>query len=171
MTPQPRILGIDPSLRATGYAVLERTRNGLRAVNFGVIRNAPDQSHSGCLLAIHRQISDTIRKFEPAAVSIESTIYVQSFKTAIILGAARGCAILAAAEAGIPVHEYAPRKVKQAVVGRGGAAKDQVAFMVRALLSLTETPPPDAADAIAIAMTHFQTAEALARRNQPHPVV
>ena len=81
---------------------------------------------------------------------------MQSHRTAITLGAARGAAILAAAERGLPVYEYSPREVKQAVVGRGGADKTQVAFMVRALLGLTETPSPDAADAIAIGLTHLR---------------
>ena len=81
---------------------------------------------------------------------------MQSHRTAITLGAARGAAILAAAERGIPVFEYSPREVKQAVVGRGSAEKTQVAFMVRALLGLTETPTPDAADALAIGLTHLR---------------
>lgn len=86
---------------------------------------------------------------------MEGVIYVQSYKTAITMGAARGAAILAAAEHGMEVYEYAPRRVKQAVVGRGGADKKQVAFMMRALLELTETPPSDAADALAIGLAHF----------------
>jgi crossover junction endodeoxyribonuclease RuvC len=84
-------------------------------------------------------------------------IYVQSYATAIVLGAARGVAVLAAAQAGLSIHEYPPKRVKQAVVGKGAAAKEQVAFMVRALLGLTETPPSDAADAIAIGLTHLRT--------------
>jgi crossover junction endodeoxyribonuclease RuvC len=87
-------------------------------------------------------------------------IYVQSYKTAIILGAARGAAILAAAENGLPVFEYPPRRVKQSTVGHGAAGKNQVAFMVRALLGLTETPEADAADALAIALTHLRMEEA-----------
>lgn len=87
-------------------------------------------------------------------------IYVQSYKTAILLGAARGAAILAAAENGLPVFEYAPKRIKQATVGRGGAGKNQIAFMVRALLGLAETPGPDAADALAIGLTHLRSEEA-----------
>ena len=86
-------------------------------------------------------------------------IFVQSHRTAITLGAARGAALVAAAERGLPIYEYAPRRVKQSVVGRGGAQKEQVAFMVRALLGLTETPAADAADALAIGLTHFKSAE------------
>jgi crossover junction endodeoxyribonuclease RuvC len=82
---------------------------------------------------------------------------------AITLGAARGAALLAAASQGLPIYEYAPRRVKQSVVGRGGADKGQVGFMVRALLGLTETPSPDAADALAIGLTHMQTAPSAAR--------
>jgi len=84
-------------------------------------------------------------------------IYVQSFPTAIILGAARGVAVLASAQKGLSIHEYPPKRVKQAVVGRGAATKDQVAFMIRALLGLTETPSNDAADAMAIGLTHLRT--------------
>jgi len=85
---------------------------------------------------------------------------VQSYKTAIVLGAARGAAILAAAENGLPIFEYAPNRIKQATVGTGAAGKNQVAFMVRALLGLTETPDVDAADALAIGLTHLRSQEA-----------
>jgi crossover junction endodeoxyribonuclease RuvC len=100
-------------------------------------------------------------------MAIESVIYVQSFPTAITLGSARGAALLAAAQRGLAIYEYAPRRVKQAVVGRGGAQKNQVGFMIRALLGLTVTPPPDAADAMAIGLTHFQSADAAAHRRVP----
>ena len=88
-------------------------------------------------------------------------IDVQSYKTAIILGSARGAAILAAAQRGLPIFEYTPKRVKQSAVGRGTADKGQVAFMVRALLGLTETPGPDAADALAIGLTHLRAQEAV----------
>ena len=90
------------------------------------------------------------------ALSIEKVIFVQSYATAIVLGAARGVAVLAAAQKGLEIYEYPPKRVKQAVVGRGAASKDQVAFMIRALLGLTETPPSDAADAIAVGLTHLR---------------
>lgn len=97
---------------------------------------------------------------------MESVIYVQNHKTAILLGAARGAAILAAAENGLSIFEYPPRRIKQATVGRGAAGKNQVAFMVRALLGLTETPEADAADALAIGLTHLRAQE-LARIGIP----
>lgn len=152
-----RVLAVDPSLRASGFAVVEESRDGVRTLEFGVIRTG-DSPLPQALKQIFDTLGDAITRWEPGALAIESTIYVQSHKTAIVLGAARGAALLAAATHGLPVHEYAPRKVKQAVVGRGGAAKTQVAFMVRALAGLTETPPPDAADAIAVALTHFHAA-------------
>jgi crossover junction endodeoxyribonuclease RuvC len=98
-------------------------------------------------------------EFSPDAAAFESVIFVQSYKTAIVLGCARGASILAVAGGGVPIFEYAPRRIKQAVVGRGGAEKDQVAFMVRALLGLSETPPSDAADALAVGLTHFQAVD------------
>lgn len=161
------ILAVDPSLRGTGFAVLQKTRQKVRCLEFGVIKNPPRLAVSGCLVAIHEQLGDVIARFSPSTMAIESVIYVQSFATAITLGSARGAALLAAAQRGLPIHEYAPRKVKQAVVGNGAAQKSQVAFMIRALLGLTVTPPPDAADALAIGITHFQAAEAAARRRVP----
>jgi crossover junction endodeoxyribonuclease RuvC len=161
------ILAVDPSLRGTGFAILERDGGKTRCLHFGVIKNSPRLTLSGCLVAIHEQLGDAIAKFSPEVMAIESVIYVQSYPTAITLGSARGAALLAAAQRGLPIHEYAPRRVKQAVVGRGGAQKAQVAFMVRALLGMTVTPPPDAADAIAIGLTHFQSADAAARRKVP----
>ncbi len=108
-------------------------------------------------MAIYETLCDIIGKFQPQALAIEKVIYVQSFPTAIILGAARGVAVLASAQKGLSIHEYPPKRVKQAIVGRGTATKDQVAFMIRALLGLTETPSSDAADAMAIGLTHLRT--------------
>ena len=154
-----RVLAIDPSLRGTGFAILEKTGAKVRAVTYGTIKNRADLLPSGCLVAIHERIGELIREHAPECAAVEGVIFVQSHRIAITLGAARGAAILAAAERGLPIYEYAPRRVKQSVVGQGGAQKQQVGFMVRVLLGLKETPPPDAADALAIGLTHFQTAE------------
>ncbi|MFO1439292.1 MAG: crossover junction endodeoxyribonuclease RuvC [Verrucomicrobiaceae bacterium] len=153
-----RVLAIDPALRKTGYAVVEGNAREMRAITWGVIQNKPALLPSGCLVAIREALNDVIREHAPTVCAIESTIYVQSFKTAIVLGTARGAALIAAAEHGLPIYEYAPKEIKQAAVGRGGAQKEQVAFMIRSLLRLRETPPPDAADALAVAITHFQNA-------------
>ncbi len=166
------VLAIDPSLRSTGYAMLrDGGSQGISCLQFGTIRNAPVVRLSGCLLSIRQKISQLIAEYSPSSLAVEAIIYVQSHRTAISMGAARGAAILAAAECGLPIYEYAPRKVKQAVVGRGAAAKHQVAFMIRARLGLTETPPEDAADAIAIGLSHFQTRSAFLSLKQPHPSI
>lgn len=155
-----RVLAIDPSLRGTGYAVLESaasSKTQARALDYGTIKNRSDLLPSACLVIIHDRLVELIHKHEPDCCAVEGVIFVQSYKTAITLGAARGAAMLAAAERGLPIYEYAPRAVKQAVVGRGAADKSQVAFMVRALLGLTETPAADAADALAIGLAHLRS--------------
>jgi crossover junction endodeoxyribonuclease RuvC len=149
-----RVLSIDPALRSTGYAVMERVGREYKALAHGVVKNPSKLLQSGCLVRIREELHRVIRDFEPDCCAMESVIYVQSYKTAIIMGAARGAAIIAAAEHGMEIFEYPPKRVKQAVVGRGSADKQQVAFMMRALLGLTETPSPDAADALAIGLTH-----------------
>tara|TARA_R110002096_G_scaffold397401_2_gene593323 strand:+ start:2620 stop:3144 length:525 start_codon:yes stop_codon:yes gene_type:complete len=155
-----RVLSIDPALRNTGYAVIERTvvagrKPNYQALVYGVIANQRKLRQSGCLVAIREQLREIIDKHQPEVCAVEGVIFVQSYKTAITMGAARGAAILAAAEYGMEVYEYAPKRVKQAIVGKGSADKQQVAFMVRALLGLTETPDHDAADALAIGMAHL----------------
>lgn len=151
------LLAVDPSLRGTGYAVLEHKDSKTRCLEYSVIRNPPTLSQERCLVSIHETLTSVIERHGPIAMAIEKVIYVQSYPTAIILGAARGVAVLTAAQRGLSIHEYPPKRVKQAVTGGGAAAKQQVAFMIRALLGLTETPPSDAADAIAIGLTHLRT--------------
>ncbi len=158
--PHERVLAIDPALRKTGYAIVEQRGRELRALAYGTIINPPKLLPSGCLVAIREQLNAVIAAHRPTVCAIEATIFVQSLKTAIVLGSARGAALLTAAEHGLAIYEYAPREVKQAAVGRGAAAKEQVAFMIRSLLRLRETPPPDAADALAVALAHFQSADA-----------
>src|SRR4051794_3239130 len=157
-----RVLAIDASLRRTGVAVIDADGGKPIALYYGTIQNAASLPSSSCLVCIRDRLVDLIREHEPDCCALESVIYVQSYKTAIVLGAARGAAILAAAENGLPVFEYAPKRIKQATVGRGAAGKDQVAFMVRVLLGLTETPSADAADALAIGLTHLRMQEAAA---------
>jgi crossover junction endodeoxyribonuclease RuvC len=154
-----RVLAVDASLRNTGVAIVDANNGKPRPVYFGTIHNASSLRSSSCLVAIRDRLVELIREHEPDCCALESVIYVQSHKTAILLGAARGAAILAAAENGLPVFEYSPRRIKQSTVGRGAAGKDQVAFMVRALLGLTETPAADAADALAIGLTHLRSQE------------
>jgi crossover junction endodeoxyribonuclease RuvC len=155
-----RVLAIDASLRSTGVAIVDANNGKPCALYFGIIHNARSLRSSSCLVAIRDRLAELIREHGPDCCALESVIYVQSYKTAIVLGAARGAAILAAAENGLPIFEYAPNRIKQATVGTGAAGKNQVAFMVRALLGLTETPAADAADALAIGLTHLRSQEA-----------
>ena len=158
-----RVLAVDPSLRSSGFAILEKVNGKVCSIEYGLIRNRPDIPMSSCLVAVRDRLAELIHRYEPDAAAIESTIFVQSYRTAITLGAVRGATIVALAERGVPIFEYAPRRVKQAVVGKGAAAKQQVGFMIRAMLGLTENPPPDAADALAIGLTHFQAHESAGR--------
>jgi len=152
----PVIFGLDPSLRSTGYGIIHVEGRQLRALAYGVIKNPDKVVPSRCLVAIHQQVTDLLQQYQPDVAAVEGIIYLQNFQTAITLGSARGAALLAMAGAGLPIYEYAPKRVKAAATGRGGAQKAQVSFMMRALLGLTENPPPDAADALAIALTHAQ---------------
>ena len=151
------ILGIDPSLRGTGYAVIRRDGSTrLRALTWGVIKNSSQLKMETCLLQIYETLQNVIQTYQPHCAAIEKIIYVQSHSIAITLGCAQGAALLAVAQSHLDLFEYAPRQIKLAATGLGAARKNQVGFMVRALLELNTTPPPDASDALAIAITHAQ---------------
>ncbi len=156
-----RVLAIDPAIRNTGYAVIEGDARILKAVTYDVIRIPDRLPQSAALAAVRTHLGHIIEQYQPDEVAVEGIIYVQSHRTAISMGAARAAALIAAAERGLNVYEYAPKKVKSAVVGNGNADKNQVAFMVRALLGLDETPPHDAADALAIGIAHLQASDPL----------
>lgn len=156
-----RVLSIDPAVRNTGYAVLEGDPRKPVVLAFDVISIPKSIPQSAALAAVRAHLANIIQKFQPDEVAVEGIIYVQSHQTAISMGAARAAAMIAAADHGLKIYEYSPKKVKMAVVGKGTADKQQVAFMVRALLGLAETPPPDAADALAIAMAHLQASDPL----------
>lgn len=156
-----RVLAIDPAVRNTGFAVLEGEGNSIKALEYGVIRLGRKPMQSACLAAICQGLLNQIKRWEPDEMAVEGIIYVQSHRTAISMGAARAAAMIAAGQNALPIFEYAPKRVKQAVVGRGNADKDQVAFMVRALLSLQETPSHDAADALAIGIAHLSAQDPL----------
>lgn len=165
-----KVLAIDPAIRNTGYAVLEGDHREQKVHDFGVISIPANVSQSGALAAVHTGICNLIKKWQPDEAAVEGIIYVQSHRTAISMGAARAASLIAAAEAGLKIYEYAPRKVKQVVTGNGSADKQQVAFMTRTLLGLTENPPHDAADAIAIAIAHLTSSDpvkaAILKRHQ-----
>ncbi len=156
-----RVLSIDPAIRNTGFAVIEGDYRSPKALCYGTLSLPSKLSQSQCLYRIHGQLVELIEKWKPDELAIESIIYVQSMRTAISMGSSRGMAALAAAQHELPICEYSPSSVKLAAVGRGSAQKSQVAFMMRALMQLSETPEPDAADALAIGYTHLAAADPL----------
>lgn len=149
-----RILGVDTSLRSSGVAVIEVRGQQIRALAYGRVRNKAKVPHSACLAEIHRQVDSLIMEFEPDEAAIEGAFFSRNAKTAMILGQARGTVLACCSLRTLSVYEYSPRSVKQAVVGVGAARKGQVANMVVRLLELNEPPQEDAADALAIAITH-----------------
>ena len=152
-----RVIGIDASLRSTGAGVVETQGSGFRALEFATIRNPPSKPHSVCLCRIQQELSAMLARCQPDAAAIEGGFYFKNAKTALVLGEVRGVAIAGCAAAGVPVFEYSPRRAKQNVTGWGAAPKEQVAKMVRSVLGLAELPPPDATDALALALCHAQT--------------
>ncbi|MEW6426982.1 MAG: crossover junction endodeoxyribonuclease RuvC [Thermodesulfobacteriota bacterium] len=149
-----RILGIDPGSRATGYGIVEQSCGGLRFIACGVIRPPCGGGLPERLRVIHGGLEEVIATHRPAVAAIEEVFVSVNPRSALILGHARGVAMLAAIGSGLAVHEYSARIVKQSVVGYGQAAKGQVQQMVRVLLSLLSPPSSDAADALAIAICH-----------------
>jgi crossover junction endodeoxyribonuclease RuvC len=151
------VLGVDTSLRSSGFGVVTGRGNQLQAEAFGVIKNPASRRHSECLKVIHTEIRGLIERYEVRAMAVEGAFFAKNAKTAMILGQARGVVLAAGAEADIPVYEYAPRRVKQALVGTGSAGKGQVASMVARLLGVREAMPDDASDALAIAICHLHS--------------
>jgi crossover junction endodeoxyribonuclease RuvC len=159
-----RTLGIDPGTATTGYGIVESAEGVDRAITFGVILTPADLPLEQRLLSIHQQLADIIERFGPAACAVEDLFLGRNARSAFSVAQARGVALLCAAEHGIPVEVYRPIQVKQAVAAYGGADKQQVQHMVRMLLGLPEVPrPDDAADALAIALCHAHSHEALSR--------
>jgi crossover junction endodeoxyribonuclease RuvC len=150
------ILGIDPSLRGTGYGVIRLAKPHPQAVAHGTITCPAGWERSRCLFRIAATLREVIHKHHPEVCVVEGLFYAQNLQTALIMGEARGASLVAAAEAGLEIYELAPRKVKQAIVGYGAAQKLAVAKMVQRMLGLNEPPAPDAADALALALAHAQ---------------
>ncbi|PYJ02922.1 MAG: crossover junction endodeoxyribonuclease RuvC [Verrucomicrobia bacterium] len=153
---QQTILGLDPSLRGTGYGVIRLAKPFPRTLAHGTISCPAGWEHSRCLVRIVQSLRGVLKQHRPAVCIVEGLFYAQNLQTALVMGEARGAALAAVAEAGLEIYELAPRKVKQAIVGYGAAQKHAVAKMVQRLLHLRELPAPDAADALALALTHAQ---------------
>ena len=148
------ILGIDPGSRATGIGLIAIKKNEPTPLHHTTITTPQGAPLSERLGVIYEAITTIITTYQPTTVSIESIFFHKNAQSALKLGQARGAALCAVAAFQLPVHEYAPRAVKQAIVGKGAAAKTQIQYMVKLLLNLPTTPAPDAADALAIAITH-----------------
>ncbi len=150
------ILGIDPSLRGTGYGVIKLAKPFPETLVHGTISCPATWPHSHCLARISQVLREVLHEYQPTVCAIEGLFFAQNLKTAIIMGEARGAAMAAIGEAGLDIFEIAPRKVKLAIVGYGAAQKLAVAKMVQRLLNLPKPPAPDAADALALALAHAQ---------------
>jgi crossover junction endodeoxyribonuclease RuvC len=148
-----RILGIDPGSRVTGYGIVDQDGQRLAYVASGCIR-AKGDSLAARLGVILNGVGDIIGEYRPDEMAIERVFMNKNADSALKLGQARGAAICAAVQQALPVDEYAPRAIKQAVTGTGAATKDQVQHMICVLLALRGTPPSDAADALGIAICH-----------------
>ncbi len=155
-----RIFGIDPGSDRTGYGCVESDGSRHQVVVCGAITAAADASFPEKLLQIHKRLAVLIAECAPDCVAIENIFYSVNARSALKLGHARGVAILAAVEAGLPVIEYTPAEIKRAVVGYGRADKPQMQQMVKLLLNLPSVPTPhDAADALAVAICHLHSRE------------
>jgi crossover junction endodeoxyribonuclease RuvC len=156
-----KVLGIDPGTATVGYGVVERTGRPGRAarlVECGVFRTGPRDSLPARLAAIHQGLAELLARHRPDVLAVEDIFYAANVRTTVVLGHARGVILLAGAQAGVLVAEYSPALVKKTVVGRGAALKPQVGYMVAKLLQLESPPTPaDAADAVAVALTHLFT--------------
>lgn len=157
-----RVLGVDPGTVIAGYGVLESDGSRIRALAYGVIRaEAPGaRALPERLLRVYQGIAQVIEKWKPDAFAIEEAFVYKNVRSAFALGHGRAAAMLAAAEAGLAVHEYAASLVKKAVTGSGRGGKPQVQAMVKTLLGLAEAPQPaDAADALAVGFCHIHRAK------------
>ncbi len=164
---QMRVFGIDCGTEITGFGVVDSDDSGqlscIVCKKYGAIRLPKTLSSSERLAEVHRALFAELERWRPEVVAIEEVFYSVNAKSALKLGQVRGVALLAAAQCGLPVAEYAPLSIKSSVVGYGLAKKEQVQFMVARLLNLSELPEPaDAADALAIAICHLHTAQTIA---------
>lgn len=150
-----RILGIDPGTAITGFGVIDTKSSQFSFVDAGVIRTHKDQPMPERLAIIYDELHELIKEFKPDVMSLELLYFARNVTTAMTVGQARGVITLCAAQANLPIYEYTPMQVKQAVTGYGKADKKQIQEMVKTLLKLDQIPKPDdAADGLAIAITH-----------------
>jgi len=164
-----RILGIDTSLRSTGVGIVESQGSKMIPIYYGVIKTKTGQPLSESLLQLQEGLDRVINEHQPQVVAVEGIFFARNVKTAMLLSHARGALIALCAKKGLPVFEYEPRKVKMAVAGYGAAKKEQIQEMVKRLLALDEIPQNDAADALALAITHLHNGTSI-RLNTIKPI-
>ena len=153
-----RILGIDPGLAIVGYGVIDSEKGVYRPVDCGVINTPKELSLPERLELIYKGMGEVIDTFKPDQVAIEELFFTKNITTGITVAEARGVILLACKQSGLPMFEYTPNQIKQSLTGYGKADKKQIQFMITRLLGLKAIPKPDdAADALAIALTHAQT--------------
>ncbi len=158
MIPDRVILGIDPGTQVFGWGVITITHGKANYVAMGInsLRGEPD--HFTRLGSIFKEVDILIKKFNPTELAVEAPFYGKNIQSMLKLGRAQGAAIAAALHSGMPIYEYAPRKIKQSITGNGAASKEQVALMISKILSINELPESyDATDGLAAAMCHFLT--------------
>jgi len=153
------VIGIDPGTAITGYGLVSEQSDGsLKIVDYGTVLTSAETPMSDRLLTLYTQLKTILLLHRPEGAAVEKLFFQKNVRTAISVGQARGVALLALAESGLPVQEYTPLEIKQAVVGYGGADKSQVQQMVAVLLGLEQIPTPDdAADALAVAICHLHS--------------
>ncbi|MBI3317384.1 MAG: crossover junction endodeoxyribonuclease RuvC [Candidatus Omnitrophica bacterium] len=152
-----RVLGVDPGTLRTGAGILDSHDSAYVLVTSTVICSPSRRTLAERLLQIYRRLKDLISEFKPEVLSLENVFFGKDLRAMVKIGEARASAMLAASELGIPVVEYAPARVKQAVTGNGRATKDQMQHMVKTLLGLKALPSPDEADALAVAICHLHS--------------
>lgn len=162
-----RAIGIDPGSRYTGYGIVEGDGTLLRHVRNGIISLPGSLSLPERLSIIYQRLSSLIDETSPVCLAIEDVFFAKNVKSALSLGQARGAAIVAAVNAGLPIFEYSALQVKQAVAGYGKAGKDQMVKMIQYLFKLSKPPNPNAADALAIAICHLNTQTSRVRWSLP----
>ncbi len=164
-----RIMGIDTSLRSTGVGILESQGSRMVPIYYGLIKTPSGNPLSDSLLYLQEEMEKIITAHQPQVAAVEGIFYARNVKTAMLLSHARGALIAQCAKQGLPVFEYEPRRVKMAVVGYGAAKKEQIQEMVKTLLHLETKPPEDAADALALAITHLHNRTSI-RLNTTRPI-
>ncbi|MCI8648203.1 MAG: crossover junction endodeoxyribonuclease RuvC [Firmicutes bacterium] len=154
-----RILGIDPGYAILGYGIVEMKGNRFKAIDYGAVTTDAKTDMPDRLKILYNSLMELILEYEPDVASVEELFFNTNAKTAILVGQARGVAVLACANSGLEIAEYTPLQIKQALVGYGRAEKQQVQLMVKTLLNLKEVPKPDdTADALAAAVCHGHSA-------------